>query len=108
VSDLVAQGLAIQRAGRPRYQQKAFVDVMLNIAGNEWSGEAEVIYTDIPASPDRPDEPGYARHIEIDSCCLLYTRRGINWEKQERIDVTGLVHADEDLHEAIQLEIIGE
>lgn len=93
---------------RPSRNLTAHVDVVLNVAGGEWSGEAEVVYTWIPAFDGKPDEPAYGEHIEIHSCAICYTREIGGERKAMKLDIAGLVGADDDLHDAIQTQIIGE
>lgn len=104
--NLLDMGLALQRKSVSR-KLTDHVEVVLNIAGGEWSGEAEVSYTLIPAFGGADDEPGYSEHIEIHYCFLLYSVQCGQEREKRYVDVTGLVWDNDELHDAVQTQILG-
>lgn len=98
---------------RPSYNLSGHVDVVLNVAGAEWSGEAEVRYHYLPAERGSREkgsgiqlEPDYAEGIEIVSVSILYSERFGNVTQDKKLDITPLV--DDDMAAAIQSQLMEE
>jgi hypothetical protein len=93
--DLIQMGLTGQKLSR---NLKAYVPLNLEISGAKAELEAEIIYSIVPAQADRFDERGYAEHIELHSCYVIFG--------EQRVDITKLI--TEDIHEAIERDILGD
>jgi hypothetical protein len=93
MTNLMDAWLSAQRKS-VSYSNTHWVPLNLEILGAVTEYECECVYNVIPARADRFDEPGCAEHIEI----IRLTCKGV--------DITKLI--TDELHEAIQSEILGD